>query len=325
MNIGIIGYGGVGKAFIRLLEEKNIKYKIKFILKSNGGIGDKDGLNIEEIISKEDNIQESYAWRDGLTLGDVIDYGIDYLIELTPTNIETGEPALSYIKLALGKGINVVTGNKGPILIDYKGLKKLAEENKVFLGIGCTTGGALPSISGGVVGCAGSDIQYIEGILNGTTNFILKEMNDNRINYEEALKRAQKLGIAETNPYLDVEGYDTAIKMIILANALMDGNISLKDAEIKGITKLSEDDFIKARKEECKIKLIGKVYREGDKIKVKVAPEYVRKEHNLFNVEGKNKGVSFYTDSLGDITIFGGASGMRNAAASILRDIINFN
>ena len=88
------------------------------------------------------------------------------------------------------------------------------------LGVGCTTGGALPSISGGTIDCAGARIEEIQGVLNGTTNYILKEMETKEIEYEEALKKAQELGIAETNPKMDVEGFDTAIKMIILTNAL---------------------------------------------------------------------------------------------------------
>src|SRR5699024_8396068 len=135
---------------------------------------------------------------------------VDIVIEMTPTNLNTGEPGLSHITKSLSNGIHVITANKGPILLAYDELYKIAKENNVQLGIGCTTGGALPSINSGIVELAGSKITSIVGILNGTTNFILEEMEKNGIEYREALKKAQKLGIAESDPTLDVKGFDTA-------------------------------------------------------------------------------------------------------------------
>ncbi|HEY5525153.1 MAG TPA: homoserine dehydrogenase [Clostridium sp.] len=323
MNIGLIGYGGVGKAFIRLLKEKDIPCKVKYILKSDGAVFNSKGIDINKIIQSEDNIKEHKDWMEGKNFENIIDEEIDFLVELTPTNMETGEPAISYIKEALNRGISVVTGNKGPILIDYLGLKELAEKNNVSLGIGCTTGGALPSISGGAVDCAGARIEEIQGVLNGTTNYILKEMATKEIEYQEALRQAQGLGIAETNPKMDVEGFDTAIKMIILTNVLMGEKLTLEDAEIEGITKVTVKDIKDAEQEGKKIKLLGKAFAKDGNIKVKVAPVALEEEHPLYSVEGKNKGVYYRTDTLGDITIIGGASSTRNAAAAILRDIEN--
>lgn len=325
MRIGLIGYGGVGKAFIRLLKDKDIPCKLIFILNSKGGVVDENGLSLEDINSFENNLENHISWNKGITYNNILDKKIDFLVELTPTNKETGEPALSYIKCAINNKVNVVTGNKGPILNAYNELSKLANENNVHLGIGCTTGGALPSISGGIVDCAGANIISIEGVLNGTTNYILKEMEKKDINYNEALKIAQELGIAETDPRLDVEGYDTAAKMIILANTLMGANLSINDADILGITKISVNEIKNAKSENKKIKLLGKAYIKENKTYVSVSPTKLDKEHPLYSVEGKNKGVYFNTDILGDITIIGGASGTRNAAASILRDIININ
>ncbi|MGG7178870.1 homoserine dehydrogenase [Clostridium paraputrificum] len=325
MNIGLIGYGGVGKEFIKLLKEKNINCRVKFIIKSDGGLRDDNGIELDEVIIKENSIKSHKMWIKGLNFMDVIDEELDFLVDLTPTNKRTGEPALTYIKEGLKRGINVVTGNKGPILIDYHGLKKLADDNGVDLGIGCTTGGALPSINGGLIDCAGAEIISIEGILNGTTNYILKEMEKNKISYKEALKKAQDIGIAETDPTLDVEGYDTAIKMIILANVLMGSNITLDDVELEGITKVSLNDIGNASKEGKKVKLLGQVYRDNGEVKIKVGPSNIDAEHSLYSVDNKNKGVTFESDTLGRITIIGGASGTKNAAASILRDIININ
>ena len=330
MNIGIIGFGGVSKAFIKLLieKEKNLKkkgleLKIKYIIKSNGGIYNKDGINLEEIITADYKLT-GFNFIEDINISTIIkNKDIDTLVELTSTNIETGEPGLTHIKLALENGINVVTGNKGPILLEYKNLKKIADENNVKLGIGCTTGGALPSINVGSFDIAGSDILSIEGILNGTSNYILTEMYENEVDYDEALEKAISFGIAEANYKLDVEGYDTASKILILANVLMDANLYLKDIKIEGINNLKKGDILEEKSKGNKIKLIGKVYIKDEIVRAYVKPEILNSEHPLYFVDNKNKGVCYKTDTLGDISIIGGASGTINAAASILRDIIN--
>ena len=150
-------------------------------------------------------------------------------------------------------------------------------------------------------------------------------MYEEEIEYENALNKAISLGIAEANYKLDVEGFDTAAKILILANVLMNADLTLKDIEICGINCLRKDSILEEKNKGNKIKLIGKVYRENDKIRAYVRPESVNSEHPLYFVDKKNKGVYYKTDTLGDISIIGGASGTINAAASILRDIININ
>lgn len=332
MNIGLIGFGGVGQSLIRLLVEKknyifekyNLDIKVKYIIKSDGGIYESNGIDLEEVLEFiNKNIKEHISWRDDLGIEEVIkNNDIDTLIELTSTNIETGEPGLIHIKRALESGINVVTGNKGPIILKYKELKEIADKNSVKLKVGCTTGGALPSINGGLYDVAGSEIQGIEGILNGTTNYILSKMAIDEVSYEEALTEAQKDGIAEANPSLDVLGYDTACKIVILANVLMDANIKLEDIEIQGITEVELETIKRLQKENKKLKLIGKVHRKDSMVKAYVRLVEIKEDHPLYFVDYKNKGVYFKTDTLGDISIIGGASGTRNAAASILRDLM---
>ena len=196
MNIGLIGFGGVGQALIKLfidkkdyiLEKYHLDIKIKYILKSDGGLYDKKGINLDEVIEfieNNRNIKEHLSWKSDLNIKDIINNNdIDTLIELTSTNIETGEPGLTHIKRALENKMNVVTGNKGPIILKYNELKEIAHKNSVELKVGCTTGGALPSINGGIYDIAGSEIQSIEGILNGTTNYILSKMINDDITYE---------------------------------------------------------------------------------------------------------------------------------------------
>ena len=334
MDIGLIGFGGVGQALIKLLIDKesyllqqyNLKINVKYIIKSNGGIYNASGINLSEILKVIDeniNITCHNEWKDNLNINDIIDNNdIDTLVELTSTNIETGEPGLTHIRKSLENNINVVTGKKGPILLDYKKLKVLADNNNVELKVGCTTGGALPSINGGIYDIAGSKIQSIEGVLNGTTNYILSKMANDNVDYKEALLEAQKVGIAESDPSLDVLGYDTASKIIILSNVLMNSDLKLEDLKINGIEEVRLDNIEKAKVRGNKIKLIGKVYKKDNLVKGYVTPIEIDENHPLYCVDYKNKGIYYKTDTLGDISIIGGASGTMNAAASILRDII---
>lgn len=335
MNIAIVGFGGVGKALVKLLNDKerhlkeryDIDISVKYIIKSDGGLYDKNGLDlkiIQSFIENGKNISEHNKWIEKLSIDDIIQKNeeIDTLIELTSTNIINGQPGLSHIEKALNNNINVVTGNKGPILLKYKELNNIALKNNAKLMVGCTTGGALPSITSGIYDLAGAEIKAIEGILNGTTNYILSEMLESNRGYEESLLKAQELGIAEANPKLDVEGFDTASKLLILSNVLMKTELSLKDVEVQGIVNIKSSKLIEAKAKGHKIKLIGKVKKEGSYIKVFVKPMEIDKFHPLYNVDNKNKGVYFKTDTLGDISLIGGASGTINAAASILRDII---
>lgn len=335
MDIGIIGCGGVGKAFLKLLKEKEqflkeekLDIKVKYILEYYGGIYDKNGISLDEIINFNEKEKDITKFPKGGNKD--IDFNsmlcnkdVDLIVVMTPTNKDTGEPGLSFIRGALENGIHVVTSDKGPILIDYHGLKSIAHKNSVQLAIGCTTGGALPSVNAGFIDLAGASIKSIEGVLNGTTNFILDEMEQGTMTYEEALLKAKELGIAEANPTLDVEGWDTASKLLILTNVLMNENKTLRDILVEGITSLTPEDMQYVKKQGKRFKLIGKTEIKEGKTVMTVKPEIIDNDHPLFNVCGKNKAVKYVSDTLGDLTIIGGASGVRPAAASILRDIIN--
>lgn len=335
MRIGIIGYGGVGRALVELLQDNrpellklDLEIQVNYILGRHGGVYSPDGINIEDFIqfSNKNTDFASYSKGGSKTLNfkDILDNkDIDLLVETTHTDLKDGQPGTNHIFKGLQSGFHVVTANKGPIVLHYRELKKLAIENKVQLGIGCTTGGALPSISAGVFDMAGSCIEKIEGVLNGTTNYIINTMETEKVEYPEALIRAQDLGIAERDPTLDVEGFDTGTKLLILTNVFFDKDYKLEDIKISGITGLKVSDINKALNEGKKYKLIGSAIKSNEEILISVKVEKIGSESPFYNVDGKNKAVRYTSDSLGDLTLIGGASGVRPAAASILRDIIN--
>lgn len=336
MKIAIIGYGGVGKALTRLLDmqqevlaQDGLAIKVNYIVDYYGGIRCDDGIDLPALIQfteKEKDITKFRGGSSQITVDDIVsDSEIDLAVIMTPTNKETGQPGLGYAESLLASGKHVVISDKGPIMLAYHKLAALAASKGVQLGIGCTTGGALPSVNGGVMDMAGSQIRSIEGVLNGTTNFILKYMEDNGCEYAEALKIAQECGIAETNPALDVEGWDTAGKLLILTNVLMRQAKTLADIQVCGITEITAADIRAAAEEGCKYKLVGKTVADGDQLKMTVKPEKLSADHLLYNVEGKNKAVRYVSDTLGEVAIIGGASGVIPAAASILRDIVNIH
>jgi homoserine dehydrogenase len=337
MRIAVVGYGGVGRAFVRLLvdkkeclEKEGLNIKLNYVLGSKGGIYNPDGINCSDLVEFSKNERDittySYGGSKDVTFSKIIENkDVDLVVAMTPTNKQTGEPGITYIASALENGIHVVTADKGPILLAYKKLNELAIKNNLQLGIGCTTGGALPSVNGGIIDLAGSDILSIEGVLNGTTNFIINEMEESGVTYHEALKKAQELGIAEANPSLDVEGWDTASKLLILTNVLMNQEKALNDISVEGITEITPEEIKEAKNKGEKYKLVGKTVDKGGKLKMTVKLEKLSKEHPLYGVDGKNKGVRYTSDTLGDLTIIGGASGVTPAAASILRDILNIH
>lgn len=335
MKVAVIGYGGVGRAFVELinlkqeyLKKEDLNLQLNYVIGRNGGVYNPGGINIEDFLSfgevERDITRYSKGGSSEITFQKMLqNMDVDVVIETTPTNKETGEPGMTHIKKSLEKGINVVTANKGPILLAYRELKNIAVKNGAQLGIGCTTGGAMPSINGGIMDLAGAEILSIEGVLNGTTNFIINEMEKSGVTYQEALKKAQELGIAETNPTLDVEGWDTATKLLILTNVLMNEDKQLKDVSIEGITKITPGEIKSCLEDGKKYKLVGKTIKENGKIQMTVRLEGLEPCHPLYGVEGKNKAVRYTSDVLGDLTIMGGASGVIPAGASIFRDLIN--
>ncbi|MBU5256703.1 homoserine dehydrogenase [Tissierella praeacuta] len=335
MRIAIIGYGGVGRAFLQLLINKRsellregINPRVNYVISSKGGVYDPEGIHIDKFVDysslNKDITNYLVGGSQSITFNTILENkDIDIVIEMTPTNIKTGEPGMTYITKSLENGFHVITANKGPVLLAYRKLNEIAAKNKVQLGIGCTSGGALPTINGGIMDMAGSTIQSIEGVLNGTTNFILNEMENYKIEYSEALKIAQKQGIAETNPTLDVEGWDTATKLLILTNVLMNEEKIIDDINVEGITSIKVSDIEEATREGQKYKLVGRTIRTKEGLKMSVKLEKLYIDNPLFGVDGKSKAVRYTSDTLGDLTIIGGASGVISAAASILRDLIN--
>lgn len=338
MRIAVIGYGGVGRAFVELIHMKKeylktegLDIQLNYVIGRNGGVYNPEGIDLAGLVEfgkkhRDISTYEAAGGSSEITFERMLlNRDVDVVVEATPTNKKTGEPGMTHVRKSLENGFHVITANKGPVMLAYRELKSIALKNGVQLGIGCTTGGSLPSINGGIMDLAGADILSIEGVLNGTTNLIINEMERNGVTYKEALEKAQREGIAEADPSLDVEGWDTAIKLLILTNVLMDVDMTLEDIHVEGITKITPEKIKSCLAEGKKYKLVGKTIKENGRIEMSVKLEKIDSSNPLFLVDGKNKAVRYNTDILGDLTIMGGASGVIPAGASILRDLINIH
>lgn len=335
-RIILCGMGNVGRSFLKILTEKAQSVKNTYGLNLElGGIVDiagaviaekgslplSDFLNYIQSRGKMENFQ--HYGRPGLKGVQVIkEYDFDILVETTPTNLQNGEPGYSFINAAIEKGMDVVSANKGPFVLYFNKLKKLAAASQSRLFISAATGAALPTLDVGRFSTLGASITAIEGILNGTTNYILTKMLLENSSYEDALKEAQVMGIAETDPTLDVEGYDARNKLILISNTLLNTNFGINDVPVQGITKITYQDIEKAQSEGKVLKLVATAVVNKGKATLEVGPKCIDKSHPLASINFSEKGITYTTDTMGQITVLGGKGSTVGAGAALLKDII---
>jgi homoserine dehydrogenase len=326
----IIGFGTVGQAFAHILIEKEremlklhgFKPTLVAAVDSQGAAVDPSGLKIDELLklkkAKKSVGDYSSLGKRGMSGMDVLEkVDTDVVVEATPTRISDGEPGFSFIRNALRMKRHVIATNKGPLAIALPALMELAEYNNVAFRFSGTVGGGTPILDLGKKCLLGDRILSIRGILNGTSNYILTRMGEGNVPMETALKEAQVAGYAEADPTYDIKGIDTACKLVIMANWLMGRYVTLRDAEIKGITELTLKDIAKAKEKGCNIKLIGSI-----EDKIMVHPELVERTHPL-SVSGTLNAVTFRTEYAGEITIVGKGAGGVETAGAVLRDLID--
>ncbi|OGF66212.1 MAG: hypothetical protein A2Y62_02615, partial [Candidatus Fischerbacteria bacterium RBG_13_37_8] len=318
-KIGLMGFGNVGKAFVRLYKEMgsywrekyHIDFIFQFVINSKIGVVQNDGIPVDSLIkaAKKGDLSKLWGWKPDMQGNEALkSTSIDILVEVTPTNIEDGEPALSTIKRALSQGIAVVTGNKGPFLHKHRELFELARKNNTFLGISCTSAASLPTLIFGMFDLAGSRITKIEGILNGVCNFVLTQMEENSLSFEEAVGLAKTKGITEVDPNLDIDGIDTATKILIISNMLLGTAFTTKNISVEGIRGITPEQIRKAKSRKKRLKLIGYAEHSEDKVTAGVKVMEIEQGHAFYEVNGTNKALMYHTQPAGEFIISGGAS-----------------
>lgn len=341
IRIVVIGLGNIGWRFLSHLEQKRALLRERYALSfcvvgaadSRGAAINVDGLDLTEVVRLKQNGQSVAGYpgcsRPGLSPLALLDaVQADALCEASPTNLTTGEPGLSSIRAALERGMHVVTANKGPLVLAYPELTALAQKNGVAFKFCATVCGGLPAINLGQRDLAGAIIFKLEALPNLTTSFILDRMAQGQ-SYAEALAAAQAQGCAEADPTLDVEGWDAANKLVILANSVLDFPCTLNNVQVKGITSVTRADLVQAKAENKTIKLVASAIRQADgSYTLTVAPTPLPAPphpatHPLAQLSGQQMGIVYHTDIYGVVSAAILEEEPIPSAMAMLRDLLS--
>ncbi|MFC7319591.1 homoserine dehydrogenase [Halobacillus campisalis] len=338
-NIAFIGFGGVGQALAEILLEREQSLQKQYGLDAKivavadmmkGSVYHPDGLDVKELIAcvREKGSLEAYDGGASVTKGlssidTITQSNADVIVEVTFTDVKTGEPAITHCRTAFKHGKSVVTTNKGPVALAYRELAEMADQNDVYFGFEGTVMSGTPALRMPMETLAGNTITEIRGILNGTTNYILTEMEKGQ-SYEEALQKAQQLGYAEADPTSDVEGYDARYKAAILSNYIMGIPIAHTDVECEGISRITLNQVQSALKEGKRWKLLASIKQENGKVRASVKPECIESNDPLASVSGATNAILYECDLSGPILLTGAGAGLKETGFSLLIDLIHY-
>ncbi len=313
IKIALLGFGTVGQGVWNLIEQNreqiasahDLDIKIEKILVPN--------------LEKDRGIEAAKALFTTNFSEIENDKSIDIVVEL----IGKGKDVLDYLKRSLKAGKHVVSANKHIVAREGLELSKLADEANKFIKFEASVCGAIPIVDLITKSLSANQIDKIMGIMNGTSNYILSSMDKDGVSYEEALKEAQRLGYAESDPTDDVEGYDAANKIAILASIAFNSFFDINKVYTEGIDKITREDFEKAREMDATIKLIASAEKTTDGVEISVKPCFVKKSHPLASIDEAFNAVTVETNCAGDINISGKGAGSLPTASAVVADIID--
>jgi len=312
LKIGLLGCGTVGGGLVELV------HKNSSLIRQRAGVE----LSISKILVRDARKERVDAVDRGLltTQADkVINNGCDLVVEL----MGGIEPARGFIQRSLARGKHVVTANKTLLALDGFSLMKAAEIQKVRLGFEASVCGGIPIIRALRNGLVGNRIQRLTGILNGTSNYILTRMTEERLDFDAALAEAQAKGFAEADPTLDVEGHDAAQKLKILAELAFNTRLAAEAVETRGIRNITGDDVHAAHELGCVIKHVATAETRGDGIALNVEPVLLPGHHPLAGVRCENNAVLVTGDAVGEMLFSGKGAGSLPSASAVLSDIVD--
>lgn len=323
IRLAITGFGNVGKRVAHLVEERqhylNSQFGVRLIVTgvcgSSRGLIDPDGISPEKIQAKN-------AYEAGLTGAHFIEQvPADILIEAGPSNYVTGQPGREYIHLALSRGIHIVTISKGALVVDGPKIIQTARETGSQLRMSGAAASALPTIDFLTYDLAGTRIEAIEAILTGTTTFVLDTMLAQDMSFEEALSEAQRRGIAEPDPSFDIDGWDTAAKVTIIANAVFGAALDINDLPRQSLREASVEALTDWQNQGLTPRLVGYIENTDTGIEAGVDMRLYSQLHPFSLTKGSSKGLSVRTTEMGEFNIVGGASDPTATAAAAMKDI----
>lgn len=331
----LLGFGNVGQALAELLlrKEQEIAQRYGLALRVVGiGTGrhgaalDQAGLELPQALGRIRAGEDLAELSSGAPPADSFDLlnraAGEALLESTPVNYDSGQPAVDYLRTALELGMHAVTANKGPVVHAYQQLNQLAERrNRKFLFESAVMDGA-PVFSLWRAALPGARLRSLRGVLNSTTNYILTQIEAGE-SMSAAIAGAQAIGVAETDPSGDLEGWDAAIKVAALVNVLMQHRLTIAEVERRGIDGLNEEQVRHALAEGKRWKLVCTAERGEGGVVARVAPEMVGPEDPLYTVVGTSSAVTLVTDVLGELTLTERDPGPHTTAYGMLADLLN--
>lgn len=334
LDLLLIGFGAVHRALSHILLYKaealarryDLTLRVVGVADSSGARFRAEGFDLATLLAHKTAGEGVSTFPGGqpapgaLALAQIASY--DILCEASPVNLRDGDPGLSCARAGLRRGKGVVLANKAPLVLDFRGLHELAQRHGAGLAFSATVCGGLPVINVGRRDLIAAEIHLIEGIFNSTSNYILSRMTAGET-YAAALAEAQRRGIAERDPSLDVEGWDAANKLVILANTLLHFPATLDAVSVQGITALSRDDLLAAQRRGQVIKLLARAEQVDDGYRLSVTPQPVPAGSFWAGVSDWQMGIAFHTDIYEEIYLKIDERGPTATAAAMLRDLIH--
>ena len=324
----MLGFGVVGQSLAKLLLSRSvdlysqygIKPRIVACVDSRGSAISPAGLDLQRLLEAK-KTRKTVGGYDKVgskfnPIHVVENVDAEVVLECSPTDLSTGEPGTQHIMTAMRTGKHVISVNKGPLALAFPSLIELAGYNGVMFRFSGTVGGGTPILEFAKRCLKGDRIISFQGILNGTTNYILSKMEEG-LGYESALDDAKGKGYAEANPSLDIDGFDAAAKLVIMANWVMGMKVTMKDVKRTGISNVKSAEVKKATDQGNAIKLIATC----DSQRLDVAPTELPKINPLC-VNGTLNAVTFFSEHSGQQTIIGRGAGGMETASAIIRDLI---
>ncbi len=334
LSLGLIGFGNVGKALAHLIDSKQSLLRTRYQLNlsvtgimtgRHGYAIDEHGLDISRAVEVVEHGSLTRL-HDGPDIPDTMTFirktPADVFVELSPLNPQTGQPAIDHVRLALQLKRHVVSANKGPIAFAYYELRNLAERNGCAFLFESTVMDGVPVLGLVRETLPAVEIHHIRGILNSTTNSILTRMEGGST-FQEALKAMQDAGIAEANPGYDIDGWDAAVKLVILANVLMNANLRPEDVERVGIGSVTAEQIQEAAHSGQAIRLVCEAFREDGTLRAIVKPVTLSLDDPLAQVRGTSNLLILETDMISRLAVNEGEATPMTTAYGILVDIIN--
>jgi len=324
IRVILVGFGVIGRALANILasraeefeKPRGLTFRVVAVIDRSGAAVDGKGLDIAKLLERKS--RTGRVGRRSKSATEVIEeIEADVIVELTPGNPLDAEPGLSHIKAAIAAGKHVVTANKMPLAHGYAALMAAAGDKGLQLRYSACVGAGLPILDFGEACAVSEPVVRVEGVLNATSNFILSEMENDGARFGDALEKAKRLGYAESNPWLDIDGVDAAAKIVIIGNHVLGRRLSMRDVRVvEGIRRVSRARVKKLKEEGKRVRLVAYLERRPEVRLVELPANHV------LSIEGASNAVKFLCKYSGERVVSGLAAGGTTTSSAVMRDLL---